>query len=353
MTAQVDMPVITASGEEAVVTAWFIDEGGACREGQMIAEVQAEKISAEVEAPESGIVVDRVAVSVPVPQGEPICRIVSSVSEGAPESATEAESEAAPGRAGGPEKARVAASPSAKRLARELGVPLQGLTGTGPGGRITEADVRAAAPAEPTATESLRAVIARNMLRSAGETAAVTLHSTVDLGPERPVNITATIVKVVAETLEGHPRLNGRREGEVFTPAETPQIALAIQTEEGLVAPVVRDPGSRAVEDIAVLIEDLAKRAAAKTLTAEDYEGGTFTVTNLGAFGVDGFTPIINLPQVAILGVGAVRLVPAFDAAGTLGSHHQIVLSLTFDHAFIDGAPAAAFLRDLGEALSP
>jgi pyruvate dehydrogenase E2 component (dihydrolipoamide acetyltransferase) len=339
VTVEVMMPVITASGEEAVVTAWFVDEGGTCAEGQLIAEVQAEKISAEVNAPAAGYVVEPVAIKEPVPQGSPICRI----SESAPVTASAAVTSA------GPAQSRVAASPAAKRIARELGVDLATIRGTGPEGRITEADVRAAGPSP---VGGLRAVIARNMRRSHAETAPVTLHSSVDLGSEQPSQITASVVKAVAETLALHPHLNGHREGDTFIPAEVANVAVAIQTDDGLVAPVVRDPAGRNLDEVAAAIRDLAGRAEAKTLAAEDFADATFTVTNLGVFGVDGFTPIINLPQVAILGVGAVRRVPAFDQTGAVSARYETVLSLTFDHAFVDGAPAAAFLRDLGAALA-
>ena len=340
MALEVLMPVITASGEEAVVTAWFVDEGDPCSEGLLVAEVQAEKVSAEVEAPGTGYIVDRVAVNDPVLQGSPICRIEDSVEKPA---AAAAQRETSP---------RVAASPAAKRVATELGVDLPAVTGSGPGGRITEADVRAAAETAPAAGSGLRAVIARNMLRSHAETAAVTLHSTIDLGEEVPPHITATIVKTAAESLSHHPHVNGHRDGQGFVPARVAQVAVAIQTDEGLVAPVVRDAASRSVKDVAGAIQDLAERAATKTLTAEDFEGGTFTVTNLGAYGIDGFTPIINLPQVAILGVGAVRRVPVIDDRGAITARNQMVLSLTFDHAFVDGAHAAAFLQHLGAAMA-
>jgi pyruvate dehydrogenase E2 component (dihydrolipoamide acetyltransferase) len=345
MALEVLMPIITASGEEAVVTAWFVDEGQTCADGQLIAEVQAEKVSAEVEAPGAGQVVDRVAVNAPVPQGRPICRIVEPVEQ--PTSPIAAEPRTAEPEPGGP---RVTASPAAKRVARELRVELSDIAGSGPGGRITEADVRTAA-GRPVSS-GLRAVIARNMRRSHEETAAVTLHTTVDLGDEVPNHITATIVKTVAETLADHPDLNGHRDGEVFIPADVAQVAVAIQTDQGLVAPVVRNASSRPVEEVAGVIQSLAERAASKALTAADFEGGTFTVSNLGPYGIDGFTPIINLPQIAILGVGAIRRVPVVDEAGLVSTGNQIVLSLTFDHAFVDGAPAAAFLQQIGEALA-
>jgi pyruvate dehydrogenase E2 component (dihydrolipoamide acetyltransferase) len=340
---EVLMPVITASGEEAVVTAWFVDERGSCRGGQLLAEVQAEKISAEVEAPGSGFVVDRIGINDPVEQGSVICRISDSVSQTTPAPKHPMEERQPSGR--------IVASPSAKRVARELGIDLATVTGSGPGGRITETDVRSVGTTSDE-SDGLRSVIARNMRRSHAETAAVTLHSTVDLGADPPSHITATIVKTVAETLPSHPHLNGRRDGDVFHPADVAQIAIAIQTEAGLVAPVVRNAADKTVEEVAEAIQDLARRAGAGTLTAEDYEGGTFSLSNLGAYGVDGFTPIINSPQVAIIGVGAVRRVAVLDDAGEVSGRYQVVLSLTFDHAFVDGAPAAEFLQRVGETLA-
>lgn len=342
MDLEVLMPIITASGEEAVVTAWFTDEGRSCQEGQLLAEVQAEKISAEVEAPGSGLVVDQVGINDPVEQGSVICRIAKSVEQPATViDAPSVESE---------QPRRVASSPAARRVARELGVDLAAITGSGPGGRITETDVRAVVADRRSG--GLRAVIARNMRRSHTETAAVTLHSTVDLGLQAPSRITGAVVKAVTEALIDHPHLNGHRDGDMFVPADAPQISVAIQTETGLVAPVVRDAADKTVDEIAMAIQDLARRADEGTLTAEDYQGGTFSVSNLGVYGIDAFTPIINLPQVAILGVGAVRHVAVLDDAGGVSGRYQVVLSLTFDHAFVDGAPAAEFLRRVAEVLA-
>ena len=346
------MPIITASGEEAVVTAWFVDEGEACSEGQLIAEVQAEKISAEVEAPGVGHVVNRVAVNDPVSQGSPICRIVESVEE--PIAVAAVARSATDPKASRP---AVAASPAAKRVARELGVDPSGLAGSGPGGRITEADVRAAAErASPAAggTElaGLRAVIARNMRRGHLETAPVTLTSTVDLTSGAPDHFTASLVKAAATALADHPDLNGVRDGNRFISAPKTIISVAVQTDEGLVAPVVADPASRTVDEINEEVNSLAQRARARELEMLDYEGGTFTVTNLGSYGVEAFTPIINLPQVAVLGAGAIRTEPVFGDDDSVIAGSRVVLSLTFDHAFVDGAPAAAFLQQVAEVLA-
>jgi pyruvate dehydrogenase E2 component (dihydrolipoamide acetyltransferase) len=342
MAVDVLMPVISSAGEAAVVTAWFVDDGQACAAGQLIAEVQAEKVSEEIEAPESGYVVDRVALGDPVRQGERVCSIVESVEfpEGA--SRPPATEPVAPASA-------VRASPAAKRLARDLGVDLSGLVGTGPGGRITEGDVQAAGSAP--AMSGLRAVIARNLRRSHAETVPVTLTTTVRLGESVPSDLTARVVKATAMVLADHPLLNGTRDGDAYRPAASAGIALAMQTEEGLVTPVVRDAAERSIEELTVSIRELADRARSRQLSAADYEGGTFTVTNLGSYGIEGFTPAINLPHVGILGVGVARRVPIVGRSGEILLGREMVLSLTFDHAFIDGAPAAAFLQQLREAL--
>ena len=325
------MPVITESGEEAVVTAWFVDEGQACVSEQLIAEVQAEKVAAEVFAPQDGFVVNRVAISDPIPQGSPVCSV----------------SESAPGL--------VKASPAAKRLGRELGVDLANLTGTGPGGRITEDDVRGAAGGTRTGEGSLsglRAVIARNMRQSHTETAPVTLFLTAHFGTVPPKQLTARAVKASADALLQHPFLNGSRVGDVFSAAATTNMAVAIQTDDGLVAPVIQDASTFSIGEIEDLVGSLAERAASKSLTADDYEGGTFTVTNLGSLGVEGFTPIINLPQVAILGMGVLTRAPVIDIGGNLAVDYQVMLSLTFDHAFVDGAPAAEFLSEVAARMA-
>ncbi len=344
------MPVITEAGEEGVVTAWMVDEGGRVKADQLIAEVQAEKVAEDVRSPGDGVVRDLVPINEPVAQGEPICRLVEGMAVGAEEAVVAAASAPVVG-----EPARVVASPSAKRVARELGVDLAGLVGTGPGGRITEADVRTAGAGAGAAAGSeltgLRAVIARNMRRSVTETAAVTLTTTADVTAMSTEHVTARVVRAAALALVDHPLLNGTREGDRFTPAETAHVAVAVQTDDGLVAPVARDPAASTVEEVAAEIGRLAEAARSRSLTAADYEGGTFTVTNLGRHGVDTFTPIINLPQVAILGVGAIREVARFDHAGAVVARREMVLSLTFDHAFVDGGPAAEFLAVVRELL--
>lgn len=329
------MPVFTKAGEEGVVSAWLVDEGATVKAGQLIAEVQVEKVSVEVTAPIDGVVIGLVPINQPVPQGQPICRIGDAI-EGL-----------GPGRGRGP------ASPAARRLARELGVDLTTVAGSGPGGRITEADVtRAAHRAEPGfELTGLRAAIARNLRRSQAESAAFTLTTTVDVTNRVPLHITAWIVTSVGMALRNHGLLNGQRSGDRFMPSEIVNVSLAIQTDAGLVAPVIRDVGAWTVDELAGLIEDLADKSRSQKLEQADLEGGTFAVSNLGSYGIDTFTPIINLPQIAVLGVGAIRTTAGFDEEGHVMARQQLTLSLTVDHAFVDGAPAAAFLAQLRDIL--
>ena len=349
MPSEVLMPVITDFGDDGVVTAWFVDEGGPVETDQLIAEVQAEKVAEDVYSPGDGFLREMVSLNQPVPQGSPIGLLFSAEAE---QPLTATVSSAAPQLPSS--TPRVIASPSAKRVARDLGVDLMVVTGTGPEGRIIEADVRSAVePVESGADvmTGLRAVIARNMRRSIAETAPVTLTTRVDVTDMADTHITASVVRAVAVALEDHPRLSGIREGDAFTAADIAHVAVAIQTEDGLVAPVVRSPAGSTVQEIAEEIRQLASDARARTLVTADYEGGTFTVTSLGSLGVDAFTPIINLPQVAVLGVGALRTVPGFDADGSVAPRVLMTLSLTFDHAFVDGAPAAEFLARVVELL--
>lgn len=342
------MPVITQAGEDGVVTAWLVDEGARVSVGTLIAEVQAEKVAEDIAAPADGIVSGLVPINQPVPQGQPICRILESADAPIAPAAV-----AAAPRAGAPAGTRVVASPAAKRLAQELGVDLSRVTGTGPQGRVSEADVAAAA--EPgdgaAAMTGLRAVIARNMRESAARTAAVTLTTRAEVVGPVPGEITAWVISCAAKALKDHPYLNGTADGDRFVAGEDVHVAVAVQTDEGLVAPVVRNAAELTVHEIADTLRQLAERARSRSLSASDFADATFSVSNLGGYGIDAFTPIVNPPQVAILGVGALRRLPVFDDAGDVVARASMTLSLTFDHAFVDGAPAAAFLAQLRKLL--
>ena len=162
------------------------------------------------------------------------------------------------------------------------------------------------------------------------------------------------ITKLVAEVLKRHPLLAGRWDEDaiVLPAADELHLGLAVDTEEGLLVPVIRNVGELSLTKLAGESRRLAEQARAGKLVAAEMQGGVFTITNLGAFGIDAFTPIINLPEAAILGLGAIRREPVVLDDGQIVARQQLTLSLTFDHRIVDGAPAARFLQDVVNAIA-
>lgn len=266
------------------------------------------------------------------------------------------------------------ASPRARRVAGELGVDWRSLRGTGRTGRIRECDVLAAAqtPSDRAAgsgarrqpVSSRRRTIAQRMLLSRQQSAPVTLTTRADatnmvnlrtqfktVGPgDTTPTYTDMIVKLTASALERHPLLAARWEDDHLVFAETLDIGIAVDAEAGLIVPVVRDAGRLSLLQLAEQSRGLIEQARSGTLSAGDLRGGAFTITNLGAFGIDAFTPMINLPETAILGVGCIRREPVVYN-DQIVPRDQMTLSLTFDHRVVDGAPAARFLQTVVEAI--
>lgn len=280
------------------------------------------------------------------------------------------------------------ASPRARRRAAEMGVDWTQLDGSGSTGRVRERDVLASAkrqaPASvkserkamshgsqfgaraPLAVSRLRKAIASRMLAGAHDTAPVTLTMRCDAtnlvnlreqfraGPrhadEVVPNFNDLIVKLTAAALEQHPLLSAVWSDREITFAAGMHIAVAVDTEAGLVAPVVRDVNRLTLRQLAAEIRRLAAAAQGGALADADMQGGVFTITNLGMLGIDAFTPIINLPQVAILGVGAIVREPGV-VDDKIVIRDRMTLSLTFDHRAVDGAPAARFLAELRQAV--
>jgi pyruvate dehydrogenase E2 component (dihydrolipoamide acetyltransferase) len=367
---------------EATIVRWMCSEGDAVGEGDPLVEVETEKANAEVPAPSSGVIVRIVAeVGAIVPVGELLAVLEAPGEPGAgaammvgavPGTGDEPTpaSTAAAARRGletQPDERGRRASPLARRLARELGVDLTGIHGTGPKGLVSEADVRAAAHAAPAGllrparTEKLagmRRAIAAAMSRSLAEAAQLTVTREVGMAGALAVRedardvatLTDVIVAAVARTLRHHPRLNAHLVGDEIRFFDAVNIGLGVALENGLVTPVIRNASSASLAEIAAQRRDLVDRARAGALRQSELEGGTFTITNLGAYGIDAFTPILNPPEVGILGVGAVKPRPAISA-GAVVARDACPLSLTFDHRAVDGAPAALFLADLAELL--
>lgn len=372
MSVQVAIQPWTGSSdaEEGFIANWFAREGSAVKEGQVLGEVMVEKATLEVAAPQAGLV-RRVLIrrGDVVKPGQVVAEIAA---EG--EAAAEPASSAAPVAGWSPEAdatggaAFVPASPAAKRLARELGVDLAGLTPAN-GERITEEDVRRAAEAdaassspamaaiEPTLPAEtgerlagMRKVIAERMTRSLQQAAQLTLtteasaDTLVEVSARTGAGYTALIAWALVRALQRHPALNATLEGDVLRRHAAVHLGLAVALEDGLVVPVLRDAGSLAFGELSSRMRELTEQARAGTSALGDLSGSTFSLTTLGAYEIDAFTPILNPPEVGILGIGRMReaIVPR---AGQPALGHVVALSLTFDHRAVDGAPAAAFLR--------
>lgn len=258
---------------------------------------------------------------------------------------------------------RLRATPLAVRVARDAGIEIAGVAGSGPAGRVMRDDVvRAAdascAPSDVVETFSLtgiRGKIADRMLRGAQKTASVTLTAEADASAfvERRRRILATglrvtyndlLMEIVARALTVHPRLNATYEGDQAVVRCDANIALAVDTDRGLVAPVVKGVQTMSLARIAAATSSLVERARSGQITPDELRGSTFTITNLGMFGIDAFTPIINTPECAILGVGRIKPTP-WVVGDCIGIRQAMWLSLTFDHRLVDGGPAARFLQ--------
>ena len=264
------------------------------------------------------------------------------------------------------------AAPSVRRLAEENGVDLHMVAAARPGGRITRSDVLGAARVtrvEPTPVGPIRRVIIERMTETARTVAPVTLTTDVDAtelvrtresfkdemaGGSDPVpSYNDIVIRLVALALLEHPDLNASLVDGGLVQHEAVHIGLAVETERGLLVPVVRDADRKSIHQITAATASLIPATQAGTAPADHLRGGTFTVTNLGTFGIDAFTPIINLPECAILGLGRIHSRPVVvdEATGEIAARKMMALSLTFDHRVVDGAPAARFLQNLSRKI--
>ena len=422
MPVPVIMPKFEMAQESGKVLRWLKQEGETVIKGEAILEVETDKVAMEVEAPASGTLVGiRVGPGAVVPIGQPIAYILlpGEVWEGAPGASPATSPAGAPratpvaeriaqahgvdlsvvpgtGPGGRVTKAdveaflaqraaegKVKAAPAARRLARELGVDLQQVPGTGPGGRIQSEDVRRAAealrgavvleaPARPAIRRrvplaGMRRTIAERMSRSVREAPQFTVSIDVEMsramaivedlaawaeregGPR--VTLTALLVKACAWALRRHPALNATLEGEEILEWEDVNIGVAVAVPEGLVVPVIHEADRRGLMEIAQILEEKARRAREGALRLEDVQGGTFTLSNLGMYGVDRFTAILNPPQAGILAVGRVAKRPVVGGGDEVVVRPVATLTLTADHRVIDGAQAAQFMETLRAVL--
>ncbi len=443
MATEVIMPKLGQTMETGVITEWLVEEGQPVRRGDALFQVESDKAVLDVNAPATGLLrrilvpkggtapiltpvgvigaadedisaIQAVAVAPTAAKGTPAAKVEPAApSRPTPVAAKVVEETAS-------ERGRVFASPRARRLARLEGIEVEGLSGSGPDGRIVEADVRAylervppmtpaaraeaerlgldpatlalpegstrltledvqglgapvavptiAAPepeAERIPMAGIRARIAAKMAESAHTTAAFTLTTEAEAGSlmawreslkrragegGRVPTYNDLLIRLLARALAQHPEVNARLEGEEIARYRQANIGLAVDTERGLVVPVVRDAGALTLAGIVERTGDLVVRARTGQLTPDDMSGGTFTISNLGMYGVDAFTPIINVPEAAILGVGQIAE-RAVVRQGQIVARPIVILSLTVDHRVVDGAPAARFLQTVKELI--
>ena len=408
MATPLPMPKLGLTMEEGTILKWRKGEGEAVEKGEIILDIQTDKVEYEVESPGGGLILKTLAgEGAVVPCGTDIAVIGEagediSGFEGEPDKAPEkaeptaADAPATPPPAPVPAPApaaplpaqtapagRVFASPAARRVARELGIDYRVLTGSGPGGRIVQADVRAAAasglPAAPAAAASgpaavasstplagMRKIIADRMLASWSQVPRITMQAEVDLTNllavreasrqawENDLGVRVSINDLIlfytARAVRRCPAVNVRLAENALEQMRDVNIGVAVAVEQGLMVPVIRGADQKSIDAISRESRALAEAARAGALGLDALAGGTFTISNLGAYGVDHFSAIINHPESAILSVGAARE-RAVVRNGEVVARTTAYVGINADHRLVDGAPAAEFLATLKDML--
>ena len=416
--AEITMPKLSDTMTEGTLVKWKKKVGDKVESGEVIAEVETDKATMEMESFEEGTLTEiyiqegqKVEVGQRIarvgdkaeasPAGKPTSAPPQAASAPAP-AATPSPTPAAPppppAAAKPADGARVKASPLAKKVAASRGVDLSTITGSGPGGRILEKDVLAAqpgaakpasatppsvapmvapvspapsrAPAAATpvmadrrvALSGMRKAIAERLLAAKTQIPHFYLHIEVDAGPlmkmraqinaaagenGNKISVNDLILKATIAAIAKNPKTNASFDGDAIAEFEKINLAVAVAVDEGLVTPVIRDARQRSLTDISLTVKDLASRARSKKLKPEEYQGGTFTVSNLGSYGIDQFDAIINPPQSVILSVGRVMKKPVVNEVGEIVVGERLNLGVSCDHRVVDGAIGAAFLASL------
>ncbi len=388
MAISIVMPALEMAQETGKIISWLKKEGDAIAKGEPIAEIETDKVVLEVEAAADGVLAGVTAAAGDVVQvGKTIAWIVAPGEQPPVEAAaavpaartmtdhshaaSAAPSAALPTRQEAPE---AKASPKARRMAKELGVDLTKVRGTGPGGTISGEDVEAAAKAGPQTTPMtapapmaagpvVMTSIARLMAERTTQSWTTAPHfflvREIDASGliaarekhARAITHTDLLVALVARALVKHPKMNASWASGAIHLNPAVNISIAIAVKDGVVGAVIPNADTATLADISAKRQDLAERARAGRLHPPDVTGGTFTISNLGMFGVDAFSAIITPPQAAVLAVGRIvdRVVPV---NGLIGIRPILTMTLSSDHRVVDGAQAAAFLKDVAEALT-
>ncbi|MGB9476044.1 MAG: pyruvate dehydrogenase complex dihydrolipoamide acetyltransferase [Candidatus Udaeobacter sp.] len=432
---EIQMPKLSDTMTEGTLVAWKKKKGDQVSAGEVLAEIETDKATMEWESPEDGTLTEiYVREGGKVNVGDKIAFIGGEGEEApkeskekeekkekpkareeqkepekakkdekskeeeqpkneaneqkkqAPPKAEEKEEPEKPApRIGKPEEARVKASPVARRIAGELGVDLSSVKGTGPEGRVTETDVRAAAkskqaapvakvPAAVKAGESariqlsgMRRVIAQRLVESLGPVPHFYLDIVVDAGPlmeareelksagenadTAKITINDFVLKAAVQAAVKVPRVNASFDRDAIVQYADVDLGIAVAIEDGLLTPVIRGAQSKSLREISELAKDLAHRARNKRMKPEEFQGGTFTVSNLGGMAIDSFSAVINPPQSFILAVGRITKVPVVDDCDQVVVGHRMSLTMSCDHRVIDGALGAEYLKELRHLL--
>ena len=391
--SQVIMPKTGAEMEEGKIVSWKKKPGEQIKTGEILLEIETDKATMDVESPATGVLLRSLFAE---DDKVPATHLIGVIGEGTESAAeidsfiksitqpgTAADTPAAPtasaptAAAAAPPPAakagdRIKASPLARRLAEEKGIDLATIQGTGPDGRIEKDDVLKAATTKVAAPvpasgevvpfSAMRKAISRTVVRSKQEIPEFSVTMQMEMSAAlrkknalkvegKPVSINDLILFATAKTLAAHPDLNSLLEGESLRRRGI-NIGFALGTDDGLFLPVVRNTDKLSLQEIATVTGQYALKAKKKQITEEDLTGGTFTVSNLGMFGVESFTAIIVPGQAAILSVGAVTDQLRRDENGGLTWQPVMAATLTLDHRVDDGLAAARFLRDLKAQLN-
>ena len=402
MAFEILMPQLGLTMEEGTVTQWLKQEGDPVKAGEAVLEITTDKLTNEVTSEHDGVLLKIVAQEgedIPVKgllgyigqAGEQVGDTAAPAPAAAPAQASAAPATPAAAPAAAPSGVRIRISPYARKLAAGMGVDYSHLTGSGPSGRIVAKDILAAAeaqkaaPAAPAAAPAapapkkgglelmdgdtivklsgMRKVVAERMLQSHTEIPPVTQNTKVDVTAlmqfrkslaetaGKKFSVNDLILKATAKVLRQHPEiLVSYDNGQIIQRAHV-NLGMAVALDAGLIVPVIRDADKMGLEELAAKAKDLATRAKNNQLTTDEYKGSTFSVSNLGMFGIETFTPIVNQPDAGILGVCAIQDELVMDDEGSISKHQIMRLSFTFDHRLIDGAVAAKFIMDLRDLL--
>ncbi|MCZ2808141.1 MAG: dihydrolipoamide acetyltransferase family protein [Candidatus Bathyarchaeota archaeon] len=374
MVAKVVMPRLSLTMKEGTVIQWFKKEGDLVKKGDPLVEVLSEKVTYDVEAPASGVlrkvletegadVVVAGTLGIITEPGEPLPDIEAAVA--LPPQRIEEATLPPKEETARKVRERIPASPAAKRLAKEHDIDLASVKSSDPKGRIVEDDVRRYLVESAALAPHVREVVPLTGIRKTTAervslSARTAPHSTVTMEADmsnavklhevKQVSYTGILVKAVAQALEEHRNLNSTLDGERIMIYEDINIGVAVAAENGLFVPVVHNANEKSLVQVTSALKELVAKVRDGRLAKEDVIGGTFTITNLGMYGVDMFIPIINPPEAAILGVGKTTEKPVI-VDSEIRIRPMMCLSLSYDHRIVDGAPAAKFLQKVKQIL--